>query len=31
MWVDYQPVDVEIHDDNMKIFVFEMCIGMNEF
>ena len=31
MWVDYQPVDVEIDDDNTRILVFEMCIGMNEF
>ena len=31
MWVDYQPVDVEIDDDNIRILVFEMCIGMNEF
>ena len=32
MWVDYKPVDVEIDDDNTRIFhVFEMRIGMNEF
>ena len=32
MWVDYKPVDVEIDDDNLRIFhVFEMQIGMNEF
>ena len=31
MWVDYQPVDVEIDDDDIRILVFEMCIGMNEF
>ena len=31
MWVDYQPVDVEIDDDNIRILVFEMWIGMNEF
>ena len=32
MWVDYQPVDVEIDDDNTGISpVFELWIGMNEF
>ena len=31
MWVDYQPVDVEIDDDNIRILGFEMWIGMNEF
>ena len=31
IWVDYQPVDVEIDDDDIRILVFEMCIGMNEF
>ena len=31
MWVDYQPVDVEIDDDNIRIFVFEMWIRMNKF
>ena len=30
MWVDYEPVDVEIDDDNTRIFhVFEMRVGMN--
>jgi len=32
IWVDYEPVDVKIDDDNKGIFcVFEMRIGMNEF
>ena len=32
MWVDCNPVDVEIDDVNTKSFlVFEMWIGMNEF
>ena len=32
IWVDYEPVDVKIDDDNTGIFrVFEMRIGMNEF
>ena len=32
MWVDHKPVNVEIDDDNSRIFyVFEMWIGMNEF
>ena len=29
--VDYQPVDVEIDDDNIGILIFEMWIGMNKF
>ena len=33
MWVDYEPVDVEIDGDNTGIFhvLFEMWIGMIEF
>ena len=32
MWVNYNPVDVEIDDDNTRTsHVFEMRIGMNEF
>ena len=31
MWVDHEPGDVEIHDSNTIILVFEMRIGMNEF
>ena len=31
MWVDYQPVDVEIECDSIRILVFEMWIGMNKF
>ena len=32
MWVDYEPVDMEIDYDNLRIFhVFEMQIAMNEF
>ena len=32
MWIGYNPVDVEIDDDNARIFhVFEIKIGMNEF
>ena len=32
MWVDYEPVNMEIDDDNLRIFhVFEMQIEMNEF
>ena len=31
MWVDHESGDVEIHDSNTIILVFEMRIGMNEF
>ena len=33
MWVDYEPLDVEINGDNTGIFhvLFEMWIGTNEF
>ena len=32
MWVDYNPVDVEMDDDNTRSsHVFQMRIGMNEF
>ena len=32
MWVNCKPVDVEIDDDNTRIFrVFEMRIGVGEF
>ena len=31
MWVDYQPVDIEIECDSIRILVFEMWIGMNKF